>query len=62
MQHLQLAGAQLDAASALGIAPATADRDWAYARAWLRDRLQGPFPERTGNRHRAPGHVGKTAD
>jgi len=28
-----------EAAAALGIAPATADRDWAFARAWLRDRL-----------------------
>jgi RNA polymerase sigma factor (TIGR02999 family) len=34
------AGLSLDeAAAALGIAPATADRDWAYARAWLKDRL-----------------------
>ena len=45
------AGLSLDeAAVALGIAPATADRDWAYARAWLKDRLQGPFPDRSGNR------------
>ncbi|MFO1425873.1 MAG: ECF-type sigma factor [Steroidobacteraceae bacterium] len=28
-----------DAASALDISPATAKRDWAYARAWLKDRL-----------------------
>jgi DNA-directed RNA polymerase specialized sigma24 family protein len=28
-----------EAAAALGVAPATADRDWAYARAWLKDRL-----------------------
>jgi RNA polymerase sigma factor (TIGR02999 family) len=39
------AGLSLDeCADALGIAPATADRDWAYARAWLFDRLR---PERT---------------
>lgn len=30
-----------ECASTLGIAPATADRDWAYARAWLFDRLRG---------------------
>ena len=28
-----------EAARALGISPATADRDWAYARAWLYDRM-----------------------
>jgi len=28
-----------EAAMALGISPATADRDWAFARAWLHDRL-----------------------
>ncbi|MCC6784578.1 MAG: sigma-70 family RNA polymerase sigma factor [Planctomycetes bacterium] len=39
------AGLSLDeCADALGIAPATADRDWAYARAWLFDRLRGPDP------------------
>lgn len=30
-----------DAAAALGVAPATADRYWAYARAWLYGRLAG---------------------
>lgn len=30
-----------EAAEALGVAPATAKRDWAVARAWLRRRLQG---------------------
>jgi RNA polymerase sigma factor (TIGR02999 family) len=30
-----------DAATALGIAPRTADRQWAYARAWLRERMLG---------------------
>jgi RNA polymerase sigma factor (TIGR02999 family) len=30
------------AAAALGISPATADNDWAYARAWLRVALDGP--------------------
>lgn len=29
-----------DAASALGISPATAKRDWAFARAWLADRVE----------------------
>jgi RNA polymerase sigma factor (sigma-70 family) len=28
-----------EAAEILGISPATADRHWAYARAWLADRL-----------------------
>jgi RNA polymerase sigma factor (TIGR02999 family) len=29
------------AASVLGISPTTADRDWAFARAWLRDAVRG---------------------
>ncbi|MBL9077570.1 MAG: sigma-70 family RNA polymerase sigma factor [Planctomycetes bacterium] len=29
-----------ECAAALGVSPATADRDWAYARAWLFDRLR----------------------
>jgi RNA polymerase sigma factor (TIGR02999 family) len=29
-----------DAAAALGLAPRTAERQWAYARAWLYDRLR----------------------
>jgi DNA-directed RNA polymerase specialized sigma24 family protein len=29
------------AAAVLGIAPTTADRDWAFARAWLRDAVRG---------------------
>jgi RNA polymerase sigma factor (sigma-70 family) len=29
-----------EAAAELGVAPATAKRDWAVARAWLRRRLQ----------------------
>jgi RNA polymerase sigma factor (TIGR02999 family) len=29
-----------EAAAAIGISPATAKRDWAFARAWLRTRLQ----------------------
>ena len=28
-----------EAAAALGVSRATADRHWAYARAWLHDRL-----------------------
>ena len=31
-----------DAAAALGIAPRTADRLWAYARAWLRTAIGEP--------------------
>jgi RNA polymerase sigma factor (TIGR02999 family) len=34
-----------EAAVTLGISAATADRDWAYARAWLHDRLRGPRPK-----------------
>lgn len=30
-----------EAAEVLGISKATADRDWAYARAWLHDRVRG---------------------
>ncbi len=29
-----------EAAEVLGISKATADRDWAYARAWLHERLR----------------------
>jgi RNA polymerase sigma factor (TIGR02999 family) len=29
------------AATVLGISPTTADRDWAFARAWLRDAVRG---------------------
>ena len=28
-------------AEALGISPATADNDWAYARSWLRTQMEG---------------------
>jgi len=31
-----------EAAEVLGISPATADRHWAYARAWLRTEMAGP--------------------
>ncbi len=31
-----------EAAQALGISPRSADRLWAYARAWLKDELQSP--------------------
>ena len=31
-----------DAAAALGVAPRTADRLWAYARAWLRTAIGDP--------------------
>ena len=30
-----------EAGRCLGLSRATADRDWAYARAWLYDRLRG---------------------
>src|SRR5437588_86095 len=37
------AGLTLDeAAAVLGVSPATADRDWAFARAWLHRELAGP--------------------
>jgi RNA polymerase sigma factor (TIGR02999 family) len=39
------AGLSLDAAAAvLGVSPATADRWWAYARAWLRAEISGENP------------------
>lgn len=34
-----------DAAQALGMAPRTADRTWAYARAWLHREIAGDAPE-----------------
>ena len=34
------------AAKILGISPTTADRHWAYARAWLRREVQGPSTDR----------------
>jgi RNA polymerase sigma factor (TIGR02999 family) len=34
-----------EAAGSLGLAPRTADAMWAYARAWLLDRLKGPPSE-----------------
>ena len=36
-----------EAAEALGVSPATAENDWAYARAWLRVELGGG-PDRRG--------------
>jgi RNA polymerase sigma factor (sigma-70 family) len=33
-----------DAAESLGISPRTAARLWAYARAWLRQKVEGPSP------------------
>jgi RNA polymerase sigma factor (TIGR02999 family) len=42
-----------EAARVLGISPRTADRQWVYARAWLRREIQGEgppkTPEKTGN-------------
>jgi RNA polymerase sigma factor (TIGR02999 family) len=41
--------AREEAAAALGLAPRTADRTWAYARAWLYDAMsQGDCPETPG--------------
>jgi DNA-directed RNA polymerase specialized sigma24 family protein len=38
-----------EAAEAMGIAPSTADRHWAYARAWLYRRMAGgPGPGARG--------------
>lgn len=34
------------AAASLGIAPTTADNDWAYARCWLKLEIDGAAPER----------------
>ena len=34
-----------EAAQHLGISPRTADRLWAYARAWLHQEIQGGPPE-----------------
>jgi RNA polymerase sigma factor (TIGR02999 family) len=34
------------AAQAIGISPATADNDWAYARSWLRMQLASDVPEK----------------
>jgi RNA polymerase sigma factor (TIGR02999 family) len=31
-----------EAAQILGVSPRTAERLWTFARAWLRDRIQGP--------------------
>jgi RNA polymerase sigma factor (TIGR02999 family) len=40
------AGLSLDAAAnLLGVSPSTADRWWAYARAWLRVELEGEKPD-----------------
>ena len=42
-----------EVAQLLGISPRTADRQWVYARAWLRREIQGEgppkTPEKTGN-------------
>jgi RNA polymerase sigma factor (TIGR02999 family) len=34
-----------DAAPVLGVSPRTAERLWTFARAWLRDRIQGAGPD-----------------
>jgi RNA polymerase sigma factor (TIGR02999 family) len=44
------AGLTMDqAAAALGISPSTADRAWAFARAWIRLEVDGPEGSRTGS-------------
>jgi DNA-directed RNA polymerase specialized sigma24 family protein len=35
------------AADVLGVSSSTADRQWAYARAWLHDKLKETNPEST---------------
>jgi RNA polymerase sigma factor (TIGR02999 family) len=48
-----------EAAEALGIGRRTADRDWAYARAWLCHALAGTDPPREGGKNLAnPGAPG----
>lgn len=42
----------------LGISTATADRDWAYAKAWLHRELAGATPHAPPR----PDHAGKTED
>lgn len=41
-----------EAADVLGISPATADRHWAYARAWLADRLRDEDDRSLGENRR----------
>jgi RNA polymerase sigma factor (TIGR02999 family) len=53
------AGLTLDeAAAALGVVRRTADRDWAFARAWLFRRLAGDGPGKVGNSCRTAGPDG----
>jgi RNA polymerase sigma factor (TIGR02999 family) len=42
------------AARALGIAPSTADEDWAYARSWLRLAMDGGSDDSSGNKNSQP--------
>jgi RNA polymerase sigma factor (TIGR02999 family) len=59
---------QAEAAEALGLARRTADRHWAYARAWLYERLRrgeahSPAdPEKTSTGWRSPGPDGALQD
>jgi RNA polymerase sigma factor (TIGR02999 family) len=39
------------AAQALGIAPSTADEDWAYARSWLRPAMGGSLDDPPGEKN-----------
>jgi RNA polymerase sigma factor (TIGR02999 family) len=45
---------QAEAAEALGLARRTADRNWAYARAWLNERLRRGEAPQSANRERIP--------
>jgi len=52
------AGLTMDqAAAALGISPATADRHWAYARAWLYDALTRPSAKKSCGREAGGGQI-----
>lgn len=46
---------QAQAADALGVSRRTADRDWAYARAWLSHALSGPERATSGENPGDPG-------
>src|SRR5262249_14155525 len=58
-----------EAAQVLGVATSTADKDWAYARCWLRLEMEGDPGDELPCRHREPparrrrpsGHTGCAA-
>lgn len=52
------AGLTLDqAAAVLGVSPATADRDWAFARAWLYDAISDDAEKNPGEGDAPPGSI-----